>query len=38
MIKTFSKSVAALFVAAVLMLGLPALSFADEDTSGGVSN
>ena len=35
MLKTFSKSVAALFVAAVLMLGLPALSFADEDTSGG---
>ena len=36
MLKAFSKSVAALFVAAVLMLGLPALSFADEDTSGGV--
>ena len=35
MLKTFSKSLAALFVAAVLMLGLPALSFADEDTSGG---
>ena len=34
MLKTFSKSLAALFVAAVLMLGLPALSFADEDTSG----
>ncbi|MDO4854637.1 MAG: hypothetical protein Q4A43_04435 [Coriobacteriia bacterium] len=35
MLKAFPKSIAALFVAAALMLGLPALSFADEDTSGG---
>ncbi len=36
MVKAFTKGIATFFVACALLLALPALSFADESTSGGV--
>ncbi len=35
MVKAFTKGIATFFVACALLLALPALSFADESTSGG---
>lgn len=35
MVKAFTKGIAAFFVACALLLALPTLSFANDNTSGG---